>query len=137
VDSKKFNKIYNEIYYECNVNPLFERVLRKTNSLKLERLCEMSRTSSIAVGTLCATLLYRRRLTDTNWQSEDSLKAIVDETIRKGCGTNENLVPLYSDQEKSTPNKFEAYLTNVINVVKNEMKVYLSSESTVSRMFAR
>jgi septal ring factor EnvC (AmiA/AmiB activator) len=109
---------------------LFEQIYLKS-------LREMSRASSTIVGILCATLLERRKQIDPNWQSKESLKEVVDETVRRGCGTDENLILQYSEQENASSNRFEAYLTNVINVIKEKMKHLLTNESIVFTFLRR
>ena len=119
------SKLFETIYFECKLKPLFEQVMRE------EHLQEMSKPSSQTLGNLCANKLERRRQIDNNWQSENSLSEVVNSSIKDGCGTNENLKPNYSEEEKLAPNKFEAFIENVLRVIKSKFQYILPNNSQV------
>jgi hypothetical protein len=100
------------------------------------RIYEMSRPSYSLVGRLCANILEQRSKIDNNWRSEESLKEVVKNVIQKGKGTDENFKISYTEIELNSPNRFEAYLNDVFNVMQS--KTSLADElvvSTLRRLF--
>jgi hypothetical protein len=101
--------------------------------MNFERIREMSRSSSKIVGQACANLLDKRRKIDKNWASAESLNEVVLAVIGHGSGTDMGLRPSYSEEERCTANPFNAYIENVLDIVRRSM----DGISVDSKVFTR
>jgi len=82
----------------------------------------MGRNNSHATGRYYSSVVDRKRKNKRALWTEISIEDSVVQTLNHGMGEEGKFIINYSPSEEKEPDKFKAWMDNVMEVIKNDLK---------------
>ena len=116
-----YEKLFEEIYFEYRLKPLFEQVLR-----------ELAEATSEQTGKVFARLSNEKLTQKIDPVTDEAVQDTTNKTLsRYGGGMNRNFTLRFTQQEEEAENRIDAWLNNYLKSIRKELNRLITATDKI------